>query len=88
MDCDGLTIAVHVLTLSAGLPDYCTSGGEAVCNRGWAQDFFFAQSRLITRKKKKNEETKRAQFVWAYGGTLSTLITTTAIGQKHTGKPA
>lgn len=55
MDCDSLTIAVHVLTLSAGLPDYCTSGGEAVCNRGRAQDFFFAQSRLITRKKKKKK---------------------------------
>lgn len=56
MDCDSLTIAVHVLTLSAGLPDYCTSGGEAVCNRGRAQDFFFAQSRLITRKKKKRNQ--------------------------------
>jgi len=32
MDCDGLAIAVHVLTLSAGLPDYCASAGEVVCN--------------------------------------------------------
>lgn len=28
MYCDSLAIAVHVLTPSAGLPDYCASGGE------------------------------------------------------------
>lgn len=44
----GLAIAVHVLTLSAGLPDYCASGGEVVCNWGT----HFAQSSLKQIKKK------------------------------------
>lgn len=38
MDCDGLAIPVHILTLSAGLPERCTSGGEVVCNWGPAQE--------------------------------------------------
>lgn len=37
MDCDGLAIPVHILTLSAGLPERCTSG-EVVCNWGPAQE--------------------------------------------------
>lgn len=49
MHYDGLAIAVHVLTLSAGLPDYCASGGEVVCNWGT----HFPQSRLKQIKKKK-----------------------------------
>lgn len=48
MHYDGLAIAVHVLTLSAGLPDYRASG-EVVCNWGT----HFPQSRLKQIKKKK-----------------------------------
>lgn len=77
MDCDDLAIAVHVLTLSAGFPDYCASG-EVVCN--WDQ----AQESLLHRADSNTK--KWTQFVWAYGGILSTLITATAIGQKSTGK--
>lgn len=39
---DGLAIAAHVLTPSAGLPDYCASAEKVVCNGGT----YFAQSGL------------------------------------------
>lgn len=75
---DGLAIAVHVLTPSAGLLDYCASG-EVVCNWG----ICFAQSRLKTDLKKKKGGN---QFVWAYRGILYTLIMAKEIGQKSTAK--
>lgn len=74
----GLAIAVHVLTLSAGLPDYCASGGEVVCNWGT----HFPQSRLKQVKKKGGGES----FVWAYRGIRYILITAKATRQKSTAK--
>lgn len=54
MYCDGLAIAVHVLTPSAGLPDYCASGGDV---EKWSttEEHIFNRADSNRLKKKKNQ---------------------------------
>lgn len=64
-------------SLSAGLPDTCASEGGLQLQP--SAGISSAKSRQTERKKKK-----WAQFVPAYRGTLSTLITAIAIEQEST----
>lgn len=77
---DCLAIAAHVLTPSAGLPGYCASGGEVVCN--WRTCFTLSRLKQIKKKTKKTGN----QFVWAFRGILYTLIKANAMGKKSTVK--
>lgn len=56
MYCDGLAIAVHVLTPSAGLPDYCASGGDV---EKWSttEEHIFNRADSNRLKKKTNKQT-------------------------------
>lgn len=73
MYCDGLAIAVHVLTPSAGLPDYCASGGDV---EKWS-----ATEEHIFNRAESNRLKKPKQFVWTYRGSLYTLIMAEVIEQ-------